>query len=376
MAVACGSRQVIDLAQSDNDSDIPDKVQPAMPGPPSVVPARPLHPLCLAPPPFHPADPFSLPLINLTHSLAYAFSPSTIDPFSSLLKLLHQRGDHSIFMRLTQTLGSHATPTDLLEPLYSIIERQSESESNVRHLALESLALLSVNNAEFARGILANVLFLLEVSAIEEEAFLEDILRLFEVLAEYADEAEAAKIVESVHTRALLRFSLPARPGATPIRELCLAVLKSLARFGNVFPDAVVEEIAKRCNQPKAGVMWPSVVAVAAFLRQPESRAYAVLIRKCDELIARLGLAVIACEKLEPAELKIVVMKVFLEVCDEFRVDDLQASLTDLHINLTAVLISMKHFAENPVKLGTGRKVAENKVRRMAENVLKRFNMS
>jgi hypothetical protein len=148
----------------------------------------------------------------------------------------------------------------------------------------------------------------------------------------------------------------------SPIRSLCLSVLKALARFGNVFPDPVVEEIAKRCNQPKATVMWPSVVAVGTFLRQPESSAYRVLVRKSEELIARLGLAVIACEKMEEAELKVVVMKVFLEVCDEFRIDDLQTSLNEIHFNLTAVLMSMKLFAEVPV-------------RKMSENVLHRFGM-
>jgi hypothetical protein len=79
-------------------------------------------------------------------------------------------------------------------------------------------------------------------------------------------------------------------------------------------------------------------------------------------LLGRLGLAVFTRETKDDSELKIMVMKVFMEVCDEFKARDLPPLLIELHFNLTAALASMKHFDEEPVK-------------RMAEMVLRRFNL-
>jgi hypothetical protein len=310
-------------------------------------------------------DPLTTPLINVTHSIAYAFSPSTVDPFSNLLKVLHQKSDrdNTLFLHLTQTLGARAIAADLLDPLYSIIQREGDQELVVRHLAIQSLTVLSINNGEFASAVLSNIPFFVSVSAVDGDEFLENVLQLFEVVAEYAIPDQAREIIASVEARGLLRYQPPqSKTAGVPVRDLCLSILKSLARFGDAFPQGIVEEIARRCNQPKPGVMWPAVLAVSEFLRQPESQAYRVLVKKSDELVARLGLAVIACEKMDRAELKVLVMKVFLEVCDEFRVDDLQVSLNEIHVNLTAVLVSMGYFAEEPVK-------------RMAGNVLHRFNI-
>jgi hypothetical protein len=82
--------KIIDLTQGDSDSDFPGKVEPVPPGAaavpathPSKKPAYLPQPLSLAGRPFQATDPFKLPLINITHSTAYAFTASTIDPFSN-----------------------------------------------------------------------------------------------------------------------------------------------------------------------------------------------------------------------------------------------------------------------------------------------------
>jgi hypothetical protein len=82
---------------------------------------------------------------------------------------------------------------------------------------------------------------------------------------------------------------------------------------------------------------------------QPTTPAYAFL-RKKKELIGRLGLAVIACERKDDPELKIMMLKVFMETCDEFRAGDLSISFTGLDFKLAEVLISMHHFDEEPVR--------------------------
>ena len=315
-------------------------------------------------------NPFDSPLINISRSIPYAFSSSNIDPFANLIRLIHQKrdGDNSLFFELTQTLASSGDARELLPSLLSLIQREFPQSSVFRHLALQSMTVLSVNNREFSQDVLNNIRDLLELSRMDQHEFLADVLSLFEVVCEFASEDQAKEIIDNFSKRDLIRFTFQkTKGGVDPIRAQVHSVFTLLAKYGNAFPPGLVYEIMKRCNYPGKGdlckeIMWPSIVAVETFLRQPESSAYKVLCEKKDELLGKLALALTGCEKKDDVELKIMVMKVFMEACDEFRVEDLPSSLSEFHFSVTAALISMQDFAEEPVK-------------RMAETVLHRFNM-
>jgi hypothetical protein len=348
-----------DDVEDDGFSRLPRRIEPIHPNShlppirPAAVPIRKRSPA----PAVYRSDPFTVPLIDVASSLTYAFSGSTVDPFANLVKLLNQKpGDQpSLFPELCQAVGQSSRPLALLSPLFDRID--PDSPPLVCRLALQSLTVLSINNPEFAGGVLERSAFLLALGG----DFLTDVLALFEVVAEFATEEQAAVIVADFDERNLIKFPAPPKAAFSPIRAQVLAVCASLARFGGVFPEAMVDEIKKRCNFPPREIMWPAVVAVQRFLRQPGTAAYELLRRKKEELLGRLGLSVIACERKDDPELKIMVMKVFMEACDEFRAGEVPTSLTDLYFNLTAVLISMQHFDEEPV-------------RRMAETLLRRFN--
>lgn len=319
-------------------------------------------------------SPFDAPLVNVAHSIAYAFSPSNIDPFANLLKLLHQRrnSDNDLFFQLTQTMASDASPTELLPSLIALMESDICDNNLLRKLVIQSFTVLSVNNPEFSRGVLEYVEMLLQISEFEDNQsfpFLSEVLSLFEVACEYAEEEQARIIIANFAERDLIKYQSKLKPLASnSIRAQVHAVLAKLAIYGNVFPDAIVLEIIKRCNYPGRGelsreIMWPSAVAIELFLRQPGTRAYAVLDEKKSDVLGKLALAVGGCEKKNDPELKIMTMKVFLEACDEFRIEDLENSLNDLQFCVVAAVVSMQNFSE------------EEPVRRMAETIIRRFNL-
>lgn len=317
------------------------------------------------------ACPFDVPLVNIAHSIAYAFSPSNIDPFANLLKLLHQKrsNDNDFFFQLTQTLASNAPPTALLPTLFSLMYQDLSNEHPFwQKPVIESLTVLSVNNPEFSQGVLSNLPLLLDISQFGEDQFLADVLSLFEVVCEYADMEQATAIVANFRERNLIRY--PHKSKQEPysiIRARVHSVFAKLAVHGNAFDCSIVDEIMIRCNYPGKGelckeIMWPAVVAVEMFLRQPNTEAYRKLESRKNELLGKLGLAVIGCEKKNDTELKVVVMKVFLEACDEFCIEDLENSLNDLQLCLVAAVISMYNFGEPPVK-------------RLAKTIIDRFKI-
>lgn len=364
------SHDIIDLTQDDSDDDSIGKESPDMPLS-AKLKSRPVtFPETIPMPKFPTDNLLTMPLMNISRSVSYAFSPSNMDPFANLVRLLHQKrdSDNSLFFELTQALASSGDATELLPSLFSLIQSDIPLSSALGPLAIHSMTVLSVNNQAFSEGVLQKHELLLELSEKCSKEFLADVLSLFEVVCEFATEDQARSIIAHLHRRDLINHRRPDTKGTVdPIRAQTHSVLTLLARYGNVFPYNLVYDIMKRCNYPGKGELYreivlPSIITVEMFLRQPDSEAYKALKKHKDELLGKLALALAGCEKHEDVDLKISVMKVFMAVCDEFRVEDLPSSLNEFHFRVTATLISMQTFAEEPVK-------------RMAEILLDRFNI-
>lgn len=378
------NREIIDLTQttdSDDDDDdrmkIPAKEPPVdISRPKSLVLSESLefpHPMIFTPYPGSMSDPLGMPLINTAHSIAYTFSSSNIDPFSNLIRLLHQNlnDGNSLFNQLTQSLAFNAKPVEFLPLLLQLINPQQNQPTFLRHLAIKSIIVLSINNPELSRAILDNVDFFIEISKENNNEFLDDVLQLYQAVCDFATHDDAAIIISDIDSRSLIHHTLTteeknANPAVIdPIRVKIYSILALLARYGDLFTDDIVKEIMKKSNFPGKGqlsreIMWPSIVCIDQFLKQPTTRAYEILKDPKDiSLYGKLALDVIACEKDTDDELRILVLKIFLEVLDEFYDEN---TPINFFFQIKTSLISMKHFASQPV-------------RKMAEVLLKRLKV-
>ncbi|OHT00115.1 hypothetical protein TRFO_08101 [Tritrichomonas foetus] len=327
-------------------------------------------------------DPLGSPLINTAHSIAYAFSSSNIDPFSNLIRLLHQNSNDSneLFFQLTQSLAFNAKPVDFLPILLKLLDNNSKNPQPnfLRHLAIKSIIALSVNNPEFCKAVLDEVDFLITLSSEQDNEFLEDILQIYQTVCDYANLEQAKKIVDNINERDLIKYVPTSEDknkrspyGLDPIRIKVHSVLAILSKYGEVFTQPLVQEIRKKCNYPGnsnkkdslvSEIILPSIICIDQFLKQPDTEAYKWLFEEKEILIGKLTLAVIGCEKNQDNELRVMVLKVFLEVLDEFCNDDNASPSMNFMFQLTSTLISMENFADEPVK-------------HMARVLLKRFKV-
>lgn len=355
-------KNVIDLTQNSDDDDFSNIQAPFDDIASNQLGSLPT-PIMFLPKPGFMDDPFNVPLINTSNSIAYAFSSSNVDPFSNLLRLLHQNTqDNSLFFQLTQALAFNAQPVDFLPILIAIIESESTAIA-LRHLALQSIIVLSVNNEEFCKAVLQNAEKFLQLSMNDE--FLRDVLEILIAVCEFAEHDQADTIIKEISKRELIK-----KEHYRDLRGKTHTVLSLLSCYADLYPNELVDEIKRRCNyHDKSGfnrdIMWPCLVSIDMFLKQPETAAYKLLSQKrtSTELLGKLALAIVGCEKKDDVELRVLVLKVFLEACIEFHIDDLSLSIPDFQFNLTSVLISLLHFAEEPVK-------------RMAERLVTHFNIS
>lgn len=332
-----------------------------------------LQPMIFTPYPGSMSDPLGMPLINTAHSIAYTFSPSNIDPFSNLIRLLHQNlnDGNALFNQLTQSLAFNAKPVEFLPLLLQLINPKQNQPTFLRHLAIKSIIVLSINNPELCRAILDNIEFFIEISKENNNKFLDDILQLYQAVCDFATHEDAVTIISDIDSRGLIHHTLTteeknANPTVIdPIRVKVYSILALLAHYGDIFTDDIVKEIMKKSNFPGKGqlsreIMWPAIVCIDQFLKQPSTRAYEILKDpKENSLYGRLALDVIACEKDKDDELRILVMKIFLEVLDEFFEE---VTPPNFLFQIKTSLISMKHFASKPVQ-------------RMAEVLLKRLKV-
>ncbi|KAK8834309.1 hypothetical protein M9Y10_021772 [Tritrichomonas musculus] len=317
-------------------------------------------------------DPLGMPLIDTAHSIAYTFSSSNIDPFSNLIRLLHQNlnDGNSLFNQITQSLAFNAKPVEFFPLLLQLINYKQNHPAFLRHLAIKSVIALSVNNPELCRAVLDNVKFFIEISKENNDEFLDDVLQLYQVVCDYATNNDALAIISDISSRKLIHHLISdeekkAFPSVhDPIRVKVYSILALLAHYGDAFTDSIVDEIIKKSNFPGKGhlsrqIMWPAIVCIDQFLKQPNTRAYKKLQDSKEMLYAKLGLDVIACEKDKDDELRILVLKIFLEILDEFYEESINPFFL---FQIETSLISMKHFASEPV-------------RQMAEVLLKRLKV-
>lgn len=327
-----------------------------------------LQPMLFTPYPGSMSDPLGMPLINTAHSIAYTFSPSSIDPFSNLIRLLHQNlnDGNALYNQLTQSLAFNAKPVEFLPLLLQLINPKKNQPTFLRHLTIKSIIVLSINNPELCRAILDNVEFFIEISKENNNEFLDDILQLYQSVCDFATHEDAAAIIQDIDSRALIHHKSSNPSLIDPIRVKVYSILALLAHYGDIFTDDIVKEIVKKSNFPGKGqlsrdIMWPSIVCIDQFLKQPNTRAYEILKDPKEKILyGKLALDVIACEKDKDDELRILVLKIFLEVLDEFYDENIPNNYFLFQIKTS--LISMKHFASQPV-------------RRMAEILLKRLKV-
>jgi hypothetical protein len=103
---------------------------------------------------------------------------------------------------------------------------------------------LSINNKEFAVEILARTDNFLQVY--QNDDFLKNVLSLFEIVGEYAQEIETRLIIADFQKRSLLKYSQTPRKAAFhPVRAQVISVCAILAKHAHLFPEEMVDEIKK-----------------------------------------------------------------------------------------------------------------------------------
>lgn len=298
-------------------------------------------------------DPLTTPLINTAHSVSYALSSSTVDPFSNLIKCL-QQSSSEYFFQLTQYLAFNRNPVEFIELLKKLISNTQLSYP--RHLAIKSIIALSINNQEFCEAILKNIEYFIKISTDENEEFLDDILQLYQTICDFANHEQAELILENINQRALMHHKNDENAGADPIRIKVYPVLALLARYGDLFKKQMVDEIIAKSNYPGEGylsrdIMWPALICIHKFLSQPETEAYSTLKSAIKILYGKMALNVITCEKDKNDELRVFVLKIFLELLDEFYDDCSRENATKpFMFQIKSALISMKNFSTGPVQ--------------------------
>ena len=309
-------------------------------------------------------DPLNTPLINTSHSIAYAFSSSSIDPFSNLIRFFHQNSNNynEIFMELTQTLAFSAKPVDFLPILIKLLdEKENTFDLNLRHLALQSIIVLSVNNQDFSNEVLEKIEIFISLAQSHENEFLEAVLELFENVSPYASLSNAKLIIDFISQNNLVKHSPSNDPnnlkkpqnGPDPIRARSFSVLSILAKYGQLFNTNLVEEIIQRCNYPGKSLLYreislPVFICIDQLLKQPGTKAYNLLLEKKGLVIGKMALAVTLCEENTMEDLTIMILKVFLEFLDESQITEFD--MYHLQLKLTTALISLQNFASKPVQ--------------------------
>ena len=355
------SKNIIDLTQDSDDSDD----LPIPPYDPKMQNQNknkiPSFPIAFKPNPTAIEHPFDFPLINTAHSVAYAFSNSTIDPFSNLIRLLHQNSDiiSNLFFPLTQALAFNARPVEFYPILIELLEtKEPQITPTIRHLTLQSLTILSINDSELCRKLLEHIPTFINCS--QESDYLLEVFDLFISIGEYAEENDAKKIIDEIYKKKYYTHLNRA------LRAPAYSIFAVLSKHGNIFPNEVVDEIQKKICYPGGNnkelareIVYPCLVCLDSFLKQSESLAYSV-IKSIKNLHQRIALTVILCEHRSDPEFQLMILKVFLEICNEFQIDEL--TTIPQYFNVASVLIYLQNFAAPPV-------------RKMADMIIKHFNI-
>lgn len=328
------------------------------PGPESVasVSQFPMDPALLLNSTAVETDPIHAPLVDTSHSIAYAFTNSSIDPFSNLIRHLHQSNDPDkrIFTQLTVLFASNSNPVALVPILFQILQ----TENQIRKiLAIQSLKVLSINNENISNATLSR---LDELIVYKNDQIVVEVLQLLQEIAPYANENQARKIVEYA--------SQNITSCDNNILDLVYSVLSLVSNYGSVFPSEVVERICKMLNYPgrspiRASVVWPCLKSCEAFLEQQDTAAYrAFSSDKKSRLILKLAHAAILAEKHEDNELVLGVLRLFQAAIDEFGITDVASFTNEYYLQLDSVLLEMM-------------KCDDEEKKRVAEAVLYRLRL-
>ena len=314
-------------------------------------------PLPLVPRPELYQNPLGVPLINTTHSIAYELTGSTMDPFSNLIRVLHQSEDRDmrLFYELTHALAIGAKPSEFHSIFITLISQNYSTA--IQHLSIKSMLTLSVNDPDFSKKIVEHTDLL--ISMLNQEEFIIEILELFASISDVADEESGSKMLKYISDQKLCDSS------KLLIRVHSYSIIAGLSHFGNLLDPYIIEQIVYRCNYIaevylQTNIVAPCLVCIDNIIKQPGTVGYNSLIEKTARIVGKLMLAVVHSSKTHDSQIKILSMKVLMETADEFGNEEIFGSL---YFQLMSALISMAHFAE-PI------------VRPVAQNLLNHFRLN
>ena len=303
-------------------------------------------------------DPLNAPLINTSHSIAYALSNSVIDPFSNLIRHLHQsnESDKAIFFQLTQNLATNARADNFIPILFQLFEHPQNTVCSV--LALQSLRVLSINDRKFCKKVLKRLETILDKF---KDNFIIEILQLFITIGQYATEEHAGLILSAIKEK------INVSSVDTTLNKHIFPVFAVLSQYGDKFPEEFVLHIKKLLNFPgrpplNAEIVWPCLICIDNFLAQPQTQAYRILEREKENLLGKLAHATICIEKNNDPDLFMMILKLFLETIDEFKMEKSTNTLKEFHLQLVSSLITLK-------------KSEDDGLSNMADTVLKRLGL-
>lgn len=309
-------------------------------------------------------DPLNKPLINTSNSIAYSLSNSISDPFSNLIRHLFISQETSEeFHQIAQYLATNMPSTNFIPILFQLfIDENGNGNAQCRYLALQSLRVLSINDAQFCKDILCHKDFVNHLlPQLKEQQFTIEILQLLTCICQFMGELDDPKAMANI-----IKSEIQKNVKTThDLDEYVLAVMAILSRYDCEFTDEDVKKIIKNINFPgKAPLrcVWSCLECIDNFLAQKMLNKFGALEENKDNLIAKLGHAIICVKQEEDPNLLMMIMKVLLTSIDMIQIKEPAESLKEFRLEFVSRLIDMKSSNDRSLSM-------------MSETVLKRLGL-